>query len=299
MNVACLFYLGFISCGNSRTASFPAFDGESAYQYLVKQCDFGPRVPGTEAYQNCKSFIIAELQKSGAKVTLQPFLQNLSLINKSMTLTNIIASFGLDKSERILLCAHWDSRPRADQDPQVENREKAVPGANDGASGVAVLLEVARCLQQAQPKYGVDIVFFDGEDSGVSGQDDSYALGSQYFAKNKDFRYRPQFGILLDMVGDRDLQIYQEENSLQYAPQIVEMVWNRAQSLGLPAFIPSPGYQVTDDHLPLLRAGIPCIDLIDFNYDYWHTVEDTPDKCSPESLAQVGQLLLSILFEGT
>lgn len=212
-------------------------------------------------------------------------------------MTNIIASFGLQKTERILLCAHWDSRPWADQDPISENRDKPIVGANDGASGVAVLLEVARHLQLAEPKYGVDIVLFDGEDSGLPGQAESYALGAQHFAKNKDFRYRPKFGILLDMIGDKDLQIYQEKNSVNYAPQIVERIWDRAAELGSVPFHASLGYQVTDDHLPLLKVGIPCVDLIDFDYEYWHTLADTPDKCSPESLAEVGRLVLSLLYE--
>ena len=212
-------------------------------------------------------------------------------------MTNVVASFSLQKTERILLCAHWDSRPWADQDPNSENRDQPVLGANDGASGVAVLLEVARHIQLAEPKYGVDIVLFDGEDSGLPGQPDSYALGAQHFAKNKDFRYRPKFGILLDMVGDKDLQIYQEENSVNYAPQVVERIWNRAQGLGSSSFFASSGYQVTDDHLPLLNVGIPCVNLIDFDYEYWHTLADTPDKCSPESLAEVGRLILSLLYE--
>ncbi|RMF60077.1 MAG: DUF4910 domain-containing protein [Calditrichaeota bacterium] len=287
----------FWSCGLSSDSRVPSFDAEHAYQYLVKQCEFGPRVPGTDAHRACLDFLTAELQKFGAVVTRQPFLNALPALGTSATMTNIIASFGLEKGKRVLLCAHWDSRPVADQDPDVAKRTQPVPGANDGASGVAVLLEVARNLQLNEPEYGVDIVFFDGEDSGVSGQSDSYALGAQYFARNKDFRYRPEFGLLLDMVGDKDLQIYQEENSLNYAPEIVEQVWNRAQTLGLPAFIPTPAYEVTDDHLPLLNAGIPCIDLIDFTYEYWHTTADTPDKCSPESLAQVGQLILSLLYQ--
>ncbi|MFQ5864420.1 MAG: M28 family peptidase [bacterium] len=286
-----------ISCGNSRTASLPTFNGEQAYQYLVKQCEFGPRVPGTKPHRECLDFITRELQRFGAKVIRQPFLQNLPRINKTVTMTNIIASFGLEKENRILLCAHWDTRPWADQDPELQNRDRPIIGANDGASGVAILLEVARNIQIAEPKFGVDIIFFDGEDAGLSGQTNSYALGSQYFAKNKDFQYRPLYGILVDMVGDKDLQIYQEENSVAYAPQIVEKVWNRAQSLNLPAFIPTAGYEVTDDHLPLLQVGIPCINIIDFDYDYWHTLGDTPDKCSPESLTQVGQLLLSLLYE--
>jgi len=273
------------------------FNGEKAFQYLVEQCEFGPRVPGSQAHKDCLNFLTSELKKFGAVVTPQPFRQKLPGFENPVTMTNIVASFGLQKSERILLCAHWDSRPWADQDPNSENRDQPVLGANDGASGVAVLLEVARHIQQAEPKYGVDIVLFDGEDSGLPGQPDSYALGAQHFAKNKDFRYRPKFGILLDMVGDKDLQIYQEENSVNYAPKIVERIWDRAQRLGSSSFFASSGYQVTDDHLPLLNVGIPCVNLIDFDYEYWHTLADTPDKCSPESLAEVGRLILSLLYE--
>lgn len=287
-----------VACGNGSNASVPVFDGEQAFQYIVKQCAFGPRVPGTPAHRRCLAFLVEELQGFGARVVQQPFLQHIPRMGRTLTLTNVIASFGLEKPERVLLCAHWDTRPWADEDPTPENRDQPIPGANDGASGVAVLLQVASYLQQQSPRYGVDIILFDGEDAGTPGQPETYALGSQYFAANKDINYRPAFGLLLDMVGDRDLQIYQEQNSLRYAPQIVELVWQRAQALGLPAFVPSPGYEVTDDHLPLLRAGIRCIDIIDFDYEYWHTLEDTPDKCSPESLAQVGQLVLDILYRG-
>jgi hypothetical protein len=138
---------------------------------------------------------------------------------------------------------------------------------------------------------------FDGEDSGSSGNHDSFALGSQYFAENKDPGYHPRYGILLDMVGDKDLRIPKEGNSVRYAPAIVDMVWRRAQELGLTAFDNTTGYWVTDDHLPLINAGIPVIDLIDFDYQHWHTISDTPDKCSAESLEQTGRLLLSLLYE--
>jgi len=285
-----------LSCGTGELKT-PTFDGEQAYQYLIKQCDFGPRVPGSKAHQECLNFLSAKLKQFGATVTPQPFRRKLPGFENLITMTNIIASFAVQKTERILLCAHWDSRPWADQDPDSENRNKPILGANDGASGVAVLLEVARHLQLTEPKYGVDIVLFDGEDSGLPGQTDSYALGAQHFAKNKDFRYRPQFGILLDMIGDKDLQIYQEENSVNYAPQVVERIWDRAAELGLASLHASSGYQVTDDHLPLLNVGIPCVNLIDFDYEYWHTLADTPDKCSPESLAEVGRLVLSLLYE--
>jgi Zn-dependent M28 family amino/carboxypeptidase len=288
---------GSFACGLLSNAAAPTFDGDNAYQYLIKQCDFGARVPGTPAHRACRDFLTKELQGFGAQVVHQTFLQKLPLTGQSVTLTNIVASFGVDQTERVLLCAHWDSRPLADHDPEPANRSKPVPGANDGAAGVAVLLETARRLQRAAPRYGVDIIFFDGEDAGQSGRSESYALGAQYFADNKDPNYRPRWGILLDLVGDRDLEIYQEEYSLRYAPELVEMVWQRAARLGLPAFIAKPGYEVADDHLPLLRAGLPCIDVIDFNYRYWHTSEDTPDKCSPASLAQVGQLILSLIYE--
>jgi len=296
-NVLLIFhFFSFLSCRTGEPKA-PTFDGDKAYQYLIRQCDFGPRVPGSQAHQRCLNFLTSELKKFDATVTPQPFRQKLPGFENPVTMTNIIASFGLQKAERILLCAHWDSRPWADQDPDSENRDKPIIGANDGASGVAVLLEVARNLQSAEPKYGVDIILFDGEDSGLPGQADSYALGAQHFAKNKDFRYRPKFGILLDMIGDGDLQIYQEENSVNYAPKIVKRIWDRAEELGSASFHASSGYQVTDDHLPLLNVGIPCVNLIDFDYEYWHTLADTPDKCSPESLAEVGRVILSLLYE--
>ncbi len=289
-----MFALGGLSrCGTD----VPTFDGTLAFQYLVRQCEFGSRVPGTKAHADCLGYLTAQLQQFGAQVSHQTFEEKLGNADTLTTLTNLIASFGPDRSQRILLCAHWDSRPRADQDDEPGKRAEPVPGANDGASGVAVLLEVARHLQMRQPEFGIDIILFDGEDAGISGDPDTYAIGSQYFASNKDPSYRPQFGILLDMVGDKDLQLYQEVNSLRLAPHIVNKVWGRAKELELNAFHPTSRYEVTDDHLPLLRAGIPCVDLIDFDYEFWHTTEDTPNKCSPESLAQVGQLLLSLIYD--
>lgn len=288
-------FLAVFSCKPDHPV--PPFDGDRAYEMLVRQCDFGPRVPGTEAHRKCLRFLSDELVKRGARVNHQSFSQKLPQADTMVTMTNIIASFGLDNSERVLLCAHWDSRPWADQDSLPEHHTKPILGANDGASGVAVLLEVARAISVSEPVFGVDIILFDGEDSGLSGRENSFALGAQYFARTRDPRYRPVFGILLDMVGDRDLQIYQEENSLQYAPQVVQKVWQRARDLNLASFIPRPKFQVSDDHLPLLQAGISCIDLIDFDYPYWHTLQDTPDKCSPASLQQVGQLLLSLIYQ--
>lgn len=284
-----------VSCDGGKQV--PVFDGNSAYEYLKKQCEFGARIPGSSAHEQCQKFLADELKKYGGLTFLQGFKEVLPRSEQPVELTNIVGSFYPEKTNRVLLCAHWDSRPWADQDSLADNHESHVMGANDGASGVAVLLEVARHLQQFEPAYGIDIVFFDAEDSGINGKNETYAIGSSYFAENKDSGYLPQFGILLDMVGDKDLQIYQEINSLKYAPQIVKKVWGRANDLGLSAFHAEPRFEVTDDHVPLNNAGIPCIDLIDFDYRYWHTTQDTPDKCSAESLQQVGQLILSIIYD--
>lgn len=292
--LSCLLAFVFSACQDKSPP--PVFDGDQAFSYLQKQCDFGPRVPDSAAHTACLQFLVDELQKFGARVAQQKMQRQLPGFEAPVTLTNILASFHPEKTRRVLLCAHWDSRPWADQDSLPENRDKPVPGANDGASGVAILLEIARHLQAQEPAYGIDIMLFDGEDAGLAEQKNSFALGSQFFAENKLEGYRPEFGILLDLVGDRDLQIYQERNSLRYAPQVVEKVWRRAEELNLPAFHPEPRFAVEDDHMPLLRAGIACIDLIDFEYPYWHTIEDTPDKCTPESLAQVGTLLLSLIY---
>jgi len=273
----------------------PEFDENRAFADLQKQCEFGPRVPGTQAHKNCLNYLTKEFQKSGARVAHQKFTEKLPYSENEIELVNVIASFGLEKTKRILLCAHWDTRPWADQDLDEKNHSQPVTGANDGASGVAVLLEVARQLQKKQPEIGVDIILFDGEDSGQTGGT-KFALGSRYFANNKDNNYHPMYGILLDMVGDSNLQIYKEINSVRYASRVVEKVWARAKKLNFTEFKDEPKFEVDDDHVPLLEAGIPCIDLIDFDYTHWHTVEDTPDKCSPKSLKVVGQLVLSLIY---
>ena len=195
------------------------------------------------------------------------------------------------------MCAHWDTRPKADQDTEDDNREKPILGANDGASGVAVLLELARIFQLKPPPYPIDIVLFDAEDMGRRSYSDEFLQGSRYFAKNKAFDYRPNAAIVLDMVGDADLQIFIEQNSQTYAPDLVNSVWTKAEELSQTEFIREVRHAVTDDHLPLLQSGIPAIDIIDYDYPYWHTIEDTPDKCSPESLEKVARVLLAYIFE--
>jgi Zn-dependent M28 family amino/carboxypeptidase len=275
----------------------PSFNGASAYSYLTAQTNFGPRNPSSAGHQQCLNYLTKELENFADTVWLQSFSQQ--GYNETLRLTNIIASFKPEASSRILLLAHWDTRPRAEQDPDAANRNTPIVGANDGASGVAVLLELARILKDNPPPIGIDILLTDGEDYGFAdqdGNDDMYFLGARYFAKTKPAGYNPRFGILLDMIGDADLQIPMEQFSMKYAPQIVDQLWNVADEIGIPQFVRVPGEAVSDDHIPLNEAGIPTIDLIDFQYPHWHTTHDTPDKCSPQSLAAVGQVLTTFIF---
>ena len=274
----------------------PAFDAARAFAYLEKQCDFGPRNPGSRGHRECMLFLEAELKRSAETVTLQPFLFTDSRSRQTFTLHNIIANFG-QQANRILLCAHWDTRPWADAEPDPAKHDTPILGANDGASGVAVLLEIARILHEHSPPVGIDIVLFDGEDSGLSGRNDTWCQGSRYFARNKRRDYLPVYGILLDFVGDRDLRFPIERFSYHYAPDVVDRVWSKAEALGLTAFDRALGLEVIDDHLELLNVGIPTINIIDFDYPYYHTLQDTPDKCSPESLGVVGTLLVNLIYE--
>lgn len=277
----------------------PAFDGDNSFRYIKSQVDFGPRVPNTLQHKACRDFLFNELSKYADEVKLQNFSDN--AYGKILSLSNIIASFNKNVDKRILLCAHWDTHPWADQDPDPAKREEPILGANDGASGVAVLLEIARILKSNPPEIGVDIILFDGEDYARPSDISGYLRGSKYFARNKPHDYNPMFGILLDMIGDAQLEIYKEGYSLRYAPDIVQLVWNVASELNLIEFSNQVGTAIIDDHIPLNEIGIKTINLIDFNYPdetnrYWHTHEDTPDKCSPNSLKIVGTVLLHIIY---
>jgi len=275
----------------------PAFEGVRAMAVLRQQCDFGPRVPGTAAHDSCRDFLLRELHKYTSHVVTQTFEHQFARYSQAVPLTNIIAGFQLQQQRRVLLCAHWDSRPWADQEAGQDQQQLPVPGANDGASGVAILLEIARLLSTTPPPVGVDLILFDGEDSGLAGEPRSFAIGAQHFATTQGAQYHPQFGILLDMVGDRDLQIYQEGNSVRYARGIVDRVWQLAREQQISEFVPSLRHEVFDDHYPLLEAGIPIIDLIDFDYPHWHTRQDTPEQCSAASLEKVGKVVLAAVYD--
>ncbi len=269
----------------------PAFDGDRAYEYLKAQCAFGPRVPGTDAHRKCRAYLVEELKKSADRVVTQDFTF------QRLPMTNVIGYFNEGAKRQVLLCAHWDCRPYADEEIDPVKRRRPVMGANDGASGVAVLLELARMFKARQPNIGVVIVLFDGEDYGDFQRDWGVFLGSRHFAKRMKSLCSPEYGILLDMVGDRDLTIYREGISQQRAPRINDLVFGIARELGhSKRFVDRVEHIVSDDHVPINDAGVPCIDLIDFNYAYWHTVDDTPDKCSADSLRVVGEVVAEVVY---
>lgn len=291
-----LLFLTF-GCGPSG----PDFDEDHAFEYLVAQCDFGPRNPGSEGYYACLDFIINELDQSADDIILQDFRYQEQRYRKRYDLQNIIARFNPDASFQTIISAHWDTRPWADQEDNRRDRNQPIIGANDGASGVAVLLELAKIMGETPPPIGVNLVFFDGEDLGVPGENETYCQGSRYFSKNLPIP-RPDEAINLDMIGDKQLHLPVEKYSLEYNPNLVRYLWGRADDMGLDAFDITPQYAIYDDHVPLHEiAGIPAIDLIDFKYpnpyaNFWHTMNDVPENCSAESLEQVGKLMVDYIY---
>jgi hypothetical protein len=274
----------------------PEFDEELAWEHLLAQCKFGPRIPGSKAHRECFSYLENELKKRTSTVDVQPFMAVDPQTQNSLGLKNLVAEFWGDRTRRVLLCAHWDSRPWADQDPDPNRRGEPVMGANDGASGVAVLLEVARCIAGNDPGIGVDIVLFDGEDMGREGHLDEYCLGSQWYTQNLSYPL-PEAAILLDMVGDADLYIPQEIYSQMAAPRLTKEIYALASELGEKVFDARRGQAVYDDHVHLLQSGIEAVNLIDFDYAYWHTVQDVPENCSPASLGSVGRVVLAWIYQ--
>jgi len=269
------------------------FDGDKSFEYLKKQVAFGPRVPGTPAQLACRDWIVEIAKLYAPSVELQPFSGHVG--SKMVKMYNIIARFNPTAKKQVVICAHWDSRPTADEDEVYERRKKPITGANDGASGVAVLLELARVLHEKPVEIGVTLLFLDGEDVGPG--IDNMLLGAKYWAKNQ-VPSKPEWAILLDMIGDADLRVPVEPYSRQQAPQLVDKVYKMADRLGLKDTFPyEESEMITDDHVPMNEAGVKTIDLIDFTYPYWHTQADTVDKCSPKSLYKVGTLVEAVLRE--
>lgn len=289
---ACMGVCALLSCGRGKP---PAFDGASAYRFLEEQCDMGPRYPGSDSHKRLQHYLVSRLEEFGANVSLQPF-DGVLTTGDTLHLVNIIGNYNIGALGRVLLGAHYDTRPYADRDPEPANRSKPIPGANDGGSGVAVLLEIARLLGRADPPIGVDIVFFDGEDYGREGIPQDYILGSTYFANHLK-GYRPYAVIIVDMVGERDAAITMEGFSKAASYVLLEEIFAIAQRIQASTFKLEDGVSLIDDHLPFIQRGIPAVDLIDFDYPYWHTLDDTPDKCSSESLGDVGRVLMEYLWQ--
>ena len=287
----------FLGC----QSNVPRFDEDHAFSYLVAQCDFGPRNPGSDGYYACLDYLITELDQSANEIILQDFSYQEQRYNKRYNLENIVARFNPDSEFQTVISAHWDTRPWADQEDLRQDRDQPIIGANDGASGVAILLELAKIMGENPPPIGVNLVFFDGEDLGVPGENETYCQGSRFFAKNLPIP-RPDEAINLDMVGDKQLVLPIERYSLEYHPELVRHLWDRAKDMGLDAFIGRVDYAIYDDHIPLNEiAGIPSIDIIDFKYpnsyaNFWHTLNDIPENCSEESLGQVGDLMVDYIY---
>ena len=289
----------------------PDFNADSAYIYLQEQCDFGPRTMNSTAHDKCEKWIIQKFEQYGCKVTTQKATLN-GYDGTPLRSTNIIASYNPEATTRIMFCAHWDCRPWADNDPDSTNWHKPIVAANDAASGVGVMIELARILKGSGLELGVDFICFDAEDYGTpqwfEGEDpgDTWALGAQYFANNLPEGYAPRYGILLDMVGGVGAKFYREGMSMQYAPAIVKKVWNAARQVGYGSYFPKDdGGMITDDHIPVNQtANIPCIDVIPYYPDCaqssfgptWHTIADNMDNIDKNTLKAVGQTMVQVLF---
>ncbi len=284
----------------SAVVEAPAFDGDSAYAYVARQVQAGPRVPNTEAHRRIGDWLAAELRRHGARVIEQPMTLT-AFDGTRLNGRNIFGQYNPEATSRILLLAHYDCRPWADHDPDPAKRSLPVDGANDGASGVGVLLELARQLKALPPSIGVDILFADAEDWGSEGDDESWAMGTRYFAQNPPVAgYAPDEAILLDMVGAPDAVFPREWFSQQSAPGLLTALWATADELGLgERFADRPGGAINDDHIELIRVGIPAVDIIDlrdsgFN-DRWHTTSDTMEGISAQTLREVGQVITAYI----
>jgi len=288
--------------------ALPDFNADSAYQFVADQVAFGPRVPNTEAHRKAAEYLKNQLTKFGATLTVQKGVVE-AFDGTKLNFQNIIGSYYPEKVNRVLLMAHWDTRPFADQDKK--DRNKAIAGANDGGSGVGVLLEVARQFQIKNPTIGVDIVFFDAEDYGqpsgtMNPKQATWCLGSQYWARNPHIKgYTAKYGILLDMVGAANAVFTQESISMYYAPQIVDKVWNVAARLGYSNYFPfmQTTHVGEDDHLYVNRlAKIPSIDIIQYDANtrafapHWHTHDDNMEVIDKNTLKAVGQVVLATVY---
>ena len=283
--------------------SIPYFDGNTAFEFLEKQCEFGPRFPGSDGHRKTAKYFEKFLQDQSHDLIVMKEKIKHPYRNENLKLTNLLARYYPNRQDRIMLMAHWDTREIADQDPVIENRTKPILGANDGASGISILMVLAEILNKNElNKIGVDLLFVDGEDLGKSGDPTNFGLGTLAFTKHipKPF---PKYAVCLDMVGDAEPSFFMEPYSLQQAPELMNRVWIIAENLGYKEFKFRIGKPVYDDHRVLfLNSGIPAIDIIDFDYpnadtSYWHTLSDIPENCSARTLEIVGTVVTTLIFQ--
>lgn len=323
LGIATLFLISACKTGNKSTSDQHSsvkallnndlgseFSGDSAFHHVANQVKFGPRVPGSEAHKNCQEYIKSTLKRYGADSIITQTADLTAFDGTTLPMVNILGRFNSSSSDRIILVAHYDSRPWADNDPLLANRSTPILGANDGASGVGVLLELARLFSNNRPQISVDLLFVDDEDYGCSDgwelHNESWALGSQYFANNLPYSSisKPRYGIVLDMVGGIDARFHREYFSDKYVPVLVDKVWSVAEQNGLSdVFINEVGGSIIDDHLPLCQVGIPTIDIVECNNistgsfpATWHTVNDNLDNISSSTLNSVGKVVAMTLY---
>jgi len=286
----------------------PQFNAQAALEHAARQVSFGPRIPNTPAHDSAVAYFRSILSPLTSAVQFQDFIGN-DYNGGQVRFTNVLASFNPEATDRILLLAHWDSKPWAEEDPNQANKNKPIPAANDGASGVGILLELAKIFKDNPPPIGVDLLLDDGEDYGKFEKDqlDRYFLGVKHFVQTKPPTYQPRVAILLDMVGDRNAEFKMEGNSVANAPSFTNFIWETAENMGLSKFKKVVGADISDDHIPLIQAGIKSVDIIDADLvghnspdpkrKYWHTMDDTMENLSTETMDQVGRLLLDLIYD--
>ena len=287
-----------------RGQQVPYFDGEQAFELLEAQVGFGPRYPGSPGHQAMTAFLEDYLRTRAHQLAIQRTSRGHPYKDEQLAIVNFLARYNPSARSRVMILAHYDTREWADQEDDPRKRSQPILGANDGASGVAILLVLADLLARDAPAIGVDLLFVDAEDLGKSGELENYSLGIKAFLPEMTELLggtRPRYAVLLDMVGDAQLSLPYEYYSWRDAGQLSRRIWNLALELGYTQFRPELGAAIYDDHVPLLEAGIPTVDIIDFNYpnteeNYWHTLEDTPDKCSAESLEAVGTVIMHLIY---
>lgn len=273
------------------------FDGDNAIKYLKTLCDLGPRVSGSDGMKKQQEILKAHFEKCGATVTFQKYEAKQTSQRLAVTMANMIVSWNPDSEKRVLLCGHYDTRPVADED-HFRNWDKPFVSANDGTSTVAFFMELGNHMKKLPCKYGVDFIIFDGEEYVFDKNRDKYFFGSEHFAAEyKKNKTGPKYhaGVLLDLFAGVGATFPVEQNSNLHAGQLVEDIWKVAADVGVKSFVNQHGHTVNDDHLALNKAGIPCIDIIDFDYPHWHRITDTPDQCSPVSMANVAKVLMAWL----